>query len=150
MDCWGVMDELREVTLEAYDRMIGLELGDIAVDGCITKSPCGGQQAGKSPVDREKQGTKRSTVVDARGILLGAMAAPANRHDSPLLEETLDTSEILGPLPERMSVDLDRGYDSETTREKLQTRGLLAEICEKGKPAPIAATKRWVVERTNF
>ena len=145
----GLMEELRELTLEAYDRMIGLELEDVAVDGCITKAPCGGQKAGKSPVDRGKQGTKRSTVVDARGIPLGTIAAPANRHDSPLLENTLDTLEILGPLPERMSVHLDRGYDSQTTREKLQTRGLLAEISRKGKPAPIAATKRWVVERTN-
>jgi IS5 family transposase len=57
--------------------------------------------------------------------------------------------EILGELPERISVHLDRGYDSETTRQKLQIRGLLAEISQKGKPAPIAASKRWVVERTN-
>ena len=57
--------------------------------------------------------------------------------------------EILGELPERMSAHLDRGYDSKATREKLQIRGLLAEISEKGKPAPLAATKRWVVERTN-
>ena len=48
-----------------------------------------------------------------------------------------------------MSVHLDRGYDSETTREQLRERGLLAEISEKGKPAPLAATERWVVERTN-
>jgi IS5 family transposase len=54
--------------------------------------------------------------------------------------------------PERMSVHLDRGYDSKTTSEKLRDRGLLAKISEKGKPAPIASTastKRWVVERTN-
>jgi IS5 family transposase len=57
--------------------------------------------------------------------------------------------EVLGELPERMSAHLDRGYDSETTRQKLQSRGLLAQISQKGKPAPIAATKRWVVERTN-
>ncbi|CAA9448086.1 MAG: hypothetical protein AVDCRST_MAG37-2042, partial [uncultured Rubrobacteraceae bacterium] len=37
----------------------------------------------------------------------------------------------------------------EYPRHKLHFRGLLAQICEKGKPAPIAATKRWVVERTN-
>ena len=43
---------LREMVLEAYDRMIGLDLSDVAVDGCITKAPCGGQKAGKSPVDR--------------------------------------------------------------------------------------------------
>lgn len=145
----GVMEQLREIVLDAYDWMIGLDLSDVAVDGCITKAPCGGEKAGRSPVGRGKQGIKRSVVVDANGIPLGAIAAPANRHDSPLLEQTLDTMEIVGELPERMSVHLDRGYDSKTTREKLQDRGLLAEISEKGKPAPIASTKRWVVERTN-
>jgi IS5 family transposase len=88
-------------------------------------------------------------VVDAKGIALGAVAAPANRHDSPLLNETLDTLGVLGELPEQMSVHLDRGYDSRSTREKLEDRGLLAAISEKGKPAPLQATKRWVVERTN-
>lgn len=145
----GVMEKLREIVLDSYDRMIGLDLSDVAVDCCVTKAPCGGNKAGKSPVDRGKGGIKRSVVVDANGIPLGAIAAPANRHDSPLLDETLDTMEILGELPERISVHLDRGYDSETTRQKLQIRGLLAEISQKGKPAPIAATKRWVVERTN-
>ena len=145
----GIMETLRWIVLDAYDRMIGLDLSDVAVDGCITKAPCGGQKAGKSPVDRGKQGIKRSTVVDANGIPLGAIAAPANRHDSPLLEETLDTMEVLGELPERVSAHLDRGYDSKATREKLEIRGLLAEISEKGKPTPLTATKRWVVERTN-
>lgn len=80
----GVMDALREMVLEAYDRMIALDLADVAVDGCITKAPCGGEKAGKSPVDRGKQGTKRSTAVDASGIPVGTVTAAANRHDSPL------------------------------------------------------------------
>jgi hypothetical protein len=113
------MERLQQIVLDAYDWMIGLDLSDVAVDCCITKAPCGGEKAGKSPVDRGKQGIKRSMVVDAKGIPLGAIAAPANRHDSPLLEETLDTMEIVGELPERMSVHLDRGYDSKATREKL-------------------------------
>ena len=145
----GVMEKLQEITLDAYDRIVGLELSDVAVDCCITKAPCGGEKAGRSPVDRGKQGIKRSTVVDANGIPLGAIAAPANRHDSPLLDETLDTLEVLGELPERMSVHLDRGYDSQTIRGKLKCRGLEPMISEKGKPAPLQATKRWVVERTN-
>jgi hypothetical protein len=144
-----LMDELRQIVLEAYDRIIGLELSEVAVDCCITKAPCGGERAGRSPVDRAKQSIKRSTVVDANGIPLAAIAAPANRHDSPLLEETLDMLEVVGSLPERMSVHLDRGYDSRTTREKLEARGSIPMISEKGKPAPLAATKRWVVERTN-
>ena len=145
----GVMEMLQGLVLEAYDRIIGLELSDVAVDGCITKAPCGGERAGKSPVDRGKQGTKRSTVVDASGIPLGAIVAPANHHDSPLLDETLDILEMIGPLPEQTSVHLDRGYDSKTTREKLKARGLASIISEKGRPASLQATKRWVVERTN-
>jgi len=146
---FGVMDELREMALEAYDEFIGLHLADVAVDCCITKAPCGGEKAGRSPVDRGKRGIKRSVAVDAHGIPLGTITAPANRHDSPLLDETLDTLEVLGPLPEQMSVHLDRGYDSETTRQKLKARGMASIISEKGKPAPLQATKRWVVERTN-
>jgi transposase len=73
----GVMERLREISLDAYDRLIGLELADLAVDGCITKAPCGGEKAGRSPVDRGKGGIKRSAVVDAKGIPLGTITAPA-------------------------------------------------------------------------
>src|ERR671933_115237 len=62
-DAWielGVMDRLRRICLDAYDHLIGLELSEVAVDCCITKAPCGGEEAGKSPVDRGKRGLKRS------------------------------------------------------------------------------------------
>jgi IS5 family transposase len=88
-------------------------------------------------------------VVDADGIPLGTVAAPANRHDSPLLAETLEALRELGGLPEQVTVHLDRGYDSEATRERLRDRSLAPAISEKGKPAPLQATKRWVVERTS-
>ena len=145
----GVMGRLQQIVLDAYDWMIGLDLSDVAVDCCITKAPCGGEKAGKSPVDRGKGGIKRSMVVDAKGIPLGAIAAPANRHDSPLLEETLYTMEIVGELPEHISVHLDRGYDSKLTRQRLKELGLGWQISGKGKPAPFWATNRWVVERTS-
>jgi IS5 family transposase len=140
---------LELLVLQAYDRMIGLELADLAVDGCITKAPCGGDAAGRSPVDRGKQGRKRSTVTEARGIPLGAVAAGANRHDAPLLGPTLDTLARLGPLPPHPTVHLDAGYDGQPTRTLLAERGMTGQIAEKGTPAPIQATKRWPVERTN-
>jgi hypothetical protein len=46
------------------------------VDGCITKAPCGGEVAGRSPVDRGKQGMKRSVATDGHGIPLHLVAAP--------------------------------------------------------------------------
>jgi hypothetical protein len=102
-------------------------LSDLAVDRCITKAPCGGEKAGKNP-RRRGQIRHQHTVVDAKGIPLGAVVAPANRHDLPLLDETLDTLEVLGELPEQMSVHLDRGYDSRSTRGKLKGRSLFAVI----------------------
>ena len=100
-------------------------------------------------MDRGKRGIKRSVVVDGRGIPLGSVSAPANRHDSPLLAPTLDAARALGLVTEGARVHLDRGYDSELTRTRLLERELVAEISQKGRPAPLNATGRWVVERTN-
>lgn len=120
------------------------------MDGCIVKVPCGGEAAGRSPVDRGKQGTKRSVLVDGRDIPLGTVAAAANRHDSPLLRPTLEKLCRFGfRLPGQIMVHLDAGYDSNATREMLAELGCQVQVAVKGKPAPIQAGKRWVVERTN-
>jgi hypothetical protein len=48
-------------------------------------------------------------------------------------------------MPEQVRLHLDRGYDCASTREKLKHRNLLAVISEKGKPAPLAATRHfWI------
>src|SRR5918995_1113988 len=131
--------------------VIGLELSDVSVDGCITKAPCGGDKSGTSPVDRGKRGIKRSTMVDANGIPLAVVAAGANRHDSPLLSPTLDAAyaKAAVELPKQAGVHLDRAYDSRKTRQLLEERGLVGVIAKKGVPAPLVAGLRWVVERTN-
>jgi transposase len=133
----GAMDALEQIVKETYDRTIGPEPSDIAVDCCITKAPCGGERSGRSPVDRGKRGIKRSVLVDAQGIPLGSVSAPANRHASPLLGETLDSvEEILGAFPEPVRVHLDRGYDSELTRKRLAERDLIGLISERGESLP--------------
>lgn len=145
----GVFERLKGIVLDTYDRVVGLILDDISVDGCITKAPGGGDVAGRSPVDRGKQGMKRSSMVEGRGIPLDRVLAGANRHDSPLLAPTLDKLDALGPLPDRVTVHLDAGYDSAVTRDLLAERGLHGEIAHKGDKAPIQAGQRWHVERTN-
>ncbi|HEX8932831.1 MAG TPA: IS5 family transposase [Pseudonocardiaceae bacterium] len=146
----GIGQELLRIGLDAYDRMIGLDLTDLAVDGSITKSPCGGEVSGRSPVDRGKQGTKRSVACDGDGIPLHLVAARANDHDSPLLEPTLaGICDMIGPLPDQPCMHLDRGYDSIKTRDLLNLLGYDADIAIKGTPAPIQAGKRWPVERTH-
>ena len=145
----GVSEQVHALALTAYDRMIGLDLDDLAVDGCITKAPSGGEVAGRSPVDRGKQGLKRSVVTDGHGIPLHLVTAGANRHDAPLLASTLAGLDKLDGLPEEVTVHLDRGYDGQPTRALLDALGLNGAIARKGVPAPIQAGARWVVERTH-
>lgn len=145
----GVFARLNQVALASYDRIVGLVLDQIAVDGSITKAPGGGEVAGRSPVDRGKQGLKRSGMTDGYGIPLGRELAGANRHDSPLLASTLDRLDDLGPLPDDVTVHLDAGYDSDKTRALLDERGLHGRIAHKGEKAPIQASQRWHVERTH-
>ena len=116
----GIFAKLHAIARESYDRIVGLVLEELAVDGCITKAPGGGDCAGPSPVDRRKLGMKRSLMVDGRGIPLDRVLAPANRHDSPLLAPTLDKLAELGPLPDEITVHLDAGYDSGKTRDELK------------------------------
>ncbi len=41
----GVFTTLEQAALDAYDKIVGLGLEDLCVDGCIVKAPCGGQAA---------------------------------------------------------------------------------------------------------
>jgi hypothetical protein len=142
----GISAQLHALALQAYDRMIGLELGELSAEGYIIKARCGGETAGRSPVDRGKQGLKRSVASDARGIPLGLDSTGANRHDSPLLVPTLEAAKNqVGLMPEQVSVNLDRGYDSDKTRVALAELCFTSEIACKGVLGPIQAGKRWAM-----
>jgi transposase len=145
----GVWERLKLACLDAYDRAVGLDLADLAVDGCTTKAPCGGDCAGRSPVDRAKSGMKRSQLTDGAGVPIATVSAPANTVDHALLAQTLDALKDFQPLPEQVTVHLDAGYDYRPCREALDERGLFGEIAHRGTPAPIQVGRRWVVERTN-
>ncbi len=145
----GIFDRLRLTALDAYDKMVGLDLADVAVDGCTTKAPCGGECAGRSPVDRGKGGMKRSQLSDGAGVPMATVCAPANTVDHALLPETLDALKDFQPLPAEVTVHLDAGYDYRPCRAALEERGLLGQIASRGTPAPIQVGKRWVVERAN-
>jgi transposase len=146
----GVMERLRKICLEAYDRLIGLgasggSCGRLHNQGSLRRGEGRKEPGGQG----QKGGSNARWRWTARGIPLGTVSAPANRHDSPLLVPTLEAaSEALGALSKEASVHLDRGYDSRLTRERLAELGLRWEISGKGKPAPFWATRRWVVERT--
>lgn len=115
LDEWaelGLAEQVHHLALEAYERMIGLDLEDLAVDGCITKAPSGGGEvAGRSPVNRGKQGLKRSVRTAGAGVPLPVVPAGANRHDAPLPPATLAGLDQVAPRTddEPGSIHLDQG-----------------------------------------
>ena len=52
----GVFDAVVSEALAAYDRIIGLDLTDVSVDGSQHKAPCGGQGTGKTPATGPRAG----------------------------------------------------------------------------------------------
>lgn len=152
----GVFDAIAAEAISSYDRVIGLDLSDVAVDGSLHKSPCGGEGTGKNPTDRGKLGWKWSILTDRNGVPVGWAIDGANRNDSILLEPTLDDAAQRGLLADIETIWLDRGYDSGATRDRLAKRHLDdAVIAKKRKRGSSEPTKnqpmglRWPVERTN-
>jgi transposase len=154
----GVYDAIANEAIRSYDRIVGLDLTDTAVDGSLHKAPTGGESSGKNPTDRGKLGWKWSILTDKNGIPIGWAIDGANRHDSVLFPATLDAAKMRGLLEEIETMWLDRGYDSGPIREELATAGIDdTVIAKKRKPgeAKNAGPKRqpmglrWPVERTN-
>lgn len=152
----GVFTKLEAETRAGYDRIIGLDLEFVALDGSIHKAPCGGEGTGKSPVDRAKLGWKWSVAVDANGIPIGVAIDGANRNDLKLLEPTLDSIRANGLLDDIELLALDRGYDYPVVRARLAGYGLTElEVQKRGtKPPPgtphrLTLGLRWIVEALN-
>jgi transposase len=145
----GLMAQLHALVLAHYDRLIGLDLRQVCVDGCITKAPSGGDVTGRSPVDRGKQGRKRSLLTDAAGIPLHLVAAGANCPDSTLLRATLAGLQPLGAVPSQLPVLRDRGYRGAPAQAVLAELGCTGVIPPAGPPAAEAVGERWVGERTH-
>jgi transposase len=154
----GVFEFLVEEAISGYDRIIGLELADLAVDGSQHKAPFGGEATGPSPVDRGKRGWKWSIATDSHGIPVAWVPAAANANDCTLFAPTLDALEARGLLGEVEVVHLDRGYDYDRVRDDCTLRRLDSVIPKvrphgpkhtKLKKRQVVLGQRWPVERTN-
>lgn len=152
----GVFDCLVEHAVAAYDRIIGLDLSEVAVDGSQHKAPFGGEGTGPNPTDRGKCGWKWSMATDRAGIPIGWEIAGANRNDCVLLDPTLDAVDGRGLLGDIETLHLDRGYDNGVVRDLVASLGLDDLICSKRRPSGTATgvTRvplglRWPIERTN-
>lgn len=153
----GVFSEAWQQVLIYYDRTAGIDWKWQALDGAITKAPLGGDATGPSPVDRGKQGTKRSVLTDRRGAPLSIVVTAANTHDKTIALETLDG--IVVERPEKVvyrlhHLSLDKGYDYDDVVAGVLERDYILHGARRGEtPVPKTGRKhparRWVVERTH-
>ena len=119
-----------------------------AFDTASRKAPfakCGG----KNPTDRAKRGIKQAIVVDRKGAPLFTKIAPANKHDSRIIEPTMK--------PMRKSKNLrilaaDGAFDVKRIYENCKQKNivLLASPNPRRKRDVHKHTPpyRWIVERT--
>lgn len=156
----GVFDDLAAEALAAYDRIIGLDCSDVALDASQHKAPRGGAGTGPNSTDRGRAGWKWSLATDAHGIPIGWTTAGANRNDFALLVPTLDDIDNRGLLDEIDTLHLDRGYAFPVTRQLCATRGIpQLDLAARRPPrpghrrrrhkTPTTLGRRWPVERTN-
>jgi transposase len=156
----GIFDRLVNQALMAFDRIIGLDLSHVSVDGSLHKAPCGGEGTGPNPCDRGKRGWKWSVMTEAHGIPLGYAIDGANRQDMVMLDATLHHVDRMILVRDIGALHLDRGYDNQMVRAVCTKHGLTdLHIAPKRKtrskskkktPAPKQPVgPRWKVERTN-
>ncbi|MEX2620717.1 MAG: IS5 family transposase [Egibacteraceae bacterium] len=127
----GVFDALCDQALAGYDRVKGLDLSEVSIDGSLHKAPCGGEGTGRNPTDRGKLGWKWSLATDRDGIPIGWAIDGANRNDIKLFEPTLNAIEGRGLLTEIETLHLDRGYDAAGVRELCATSGITDAVIAK-------------------
>lgn len=152
----GVFDQIHTEALAAFDKIIGLDLTEVSIDGSLHKAPCGGEGTGKNPTDRAKLGWKWSVGVDRHGVPIGWAIDGANRNDVKLLEPTLDSIAAHGLLIDVDTMHLDRGYDYPKIRRQLNAAGLDDLVIQRrrqpsdgDRPMPMRLGLRWIVEATN-
>ena len=100
----------------------------------------------------EKKGTKRSVLVDGRGIPLSIVVSGANRHDVRLLVPTLDRLVVRRPAV-RHHLCADKGYTGQPAWSAMIQRRYRPHVPQRGatpsrRRHPQGRARRWVVERT--
>jgi hypothetical protein len=69
----GVFNKLVEEAIAGYDKIIGLDLSEVAVEGSLHKAPHCGERTGPNPTGRAKISWKWALATDLFGIPIGSV-----------------------------------------------------------------------------
>jgi transposase len=150
----GVFEQLWCASLLEYDELEGIIWEWQSLDGAMVKAPLALESVGRNPTDRGKNGSKRSLLVDERGVPLSIVLSGANTHDVKLLAATLDGIVVKRPGEgsPRQNLCLDAGYVGEPAKREVEERGYVPHVRPRGEEIadkdknPEFKARRWVVE----
>jgi putative transposase len=92
----------------------------------MNKARHGGGEVRPNPTDRAKNGTKRGVLTEGDGGPLAVVSAPANRHDSLLLQDGLERVVVEPPCPLtglEQHLCLDKAFDGEPSEATARVFG---------------------------
>lgn len=144
-----------EDCLAIYHQLVGVDMGDVAIDGSTQLAPGGGPDTNNAPGSKGRKTMKFHIGVDANGIGLGGLIVTGSANDYPLLQPTLDEICARDWTAAIERLQLDRGYGYKSLPTKLDHHQIndvivtMRNLPNQGR-VPLAGLKRrWVVERTN-
>lgn len=119
-----------------------------ALDTTLKKAPFA-KFGGKNPTDRAKRGIKHAVIVDRKGAPMFVSIAPANKHDSMLLESTMKK---MRKSKQVRIMAADSAWDSKKARNycKQKNIALIASPNRRRKKNvhKFNVPRRWIVEQT--
>ena len=158
----GVFEAVMREMVVYYqtEREIGWEWQSIDSKSC--PAPLGGEETGRNPTDRGKQGSKIHLLVDEKGAPLSLHVTGANEHDKWSAEDLIISIIVERPDPEQVEQHLcaDKGYDYEDVHQVVAQQRYGSHIKHRRRrneplveecaiPGELRyPARRWVVERT--
>jgi putative transposase len=158
----GIFADMMRAMVLYYqtEREIGWEWQSIDSKSC--PAPLGGEETGRNPTDRGKQGSKIHLLVDEHGAPLSLHVTGANEHDKWSADDLIVSIMVDRPDPEQVKQHLcaDKGYDYEDVHQTVAEEHYISHIKHRRRrnepvidECPIPGelrypARRWVVERT--
>ena len=142
----GIFEKMIAIARQHYEKT--MEINNwYAFDTSSKKAPFA-SFGGKNPTDRGKRGIKHSLLVDRKGMPMYAAVAPANTHDSKLLEPIIAQLKITN---QKRIIAADSAFDVKKLYKLCSDKNiaLVASINprrDKTKEKTIVL-HRWVVEQ---
>jgi hypothetical protein len=153
----GVFDEIARQARAGYQRLIGLRLDHVSIDGSDQLAPGGGEGAGHGFKQHGRLGWKWCLAVDDNGIPLAWSTAPANCNDYPMMFDVLDQLAEADLLRLIDTLHADRGFNYPQTPTRLAADYGITRFNapprkkQRSGKVPLVGlgSHRWIVESAN-